>query len=885
MISGNSGVGIEILGYGIITWTNAQPGTHNSNRIIGNFIGVAADAFSPLGNGSHGVLVDSEGNVIIGGTESDAANIIAYNGGDGIFAYRASNCVARGNSIFDNLELGIDIYGDGVTANRPANAVAFYYGANYPELTSAYTGGGSTTVAGTITTPHMPVNGERMKRVIDFYATPSVDESGHGEGQIYLGSCEVVPQGPTRINPFVATLPAEVPPGYVLTATASTLEVGYHGYAESSEFSRAIYPVPDADGDGVWDDMEDAGPNGGDANGDGTRDAWQSNVAALPNAIDGPVDGQYVVLEAGPGERLREVRALQNPSVENAPPGVTFPFGFFSFVASFTPVTFYLPGIDTAYNFGPTQDRPFDHWYRVPESELDTDSDRLVLHGLLANTLFGPAAILPGAGTTIVVNSTDDEDDRQPDNGMTTLREAINLANYLPGKDAIAFNIPGPGPHTIRPASGLPRITETVVIDGYTQPGAQPATDDQTAVIMIEVDGSLAGSSDGLYIVARTTTIRGLCINRFRSDDHAWGGNQIVIAGGGGSQIEGNYIGTDPTGTISYYESGHYDVQLRGIVSNSEDNNIGGTSPAARNVISGFAGEGIYVGRYDTYAVGAGTRIMGNYVGTDATGTAALTNDTGVWLDGCHDVVIGGTTPGAGNLISGNVDAGVNIWTWFRDYEEEYEGEPPWGSVVGRNLVQGNLIGTDVTGTHSVGNGVGIEIIEGISNLIGGTVPEARNVISGNLGDGIQIGFGEEPSMYNVIQGNFIGTDVNGQAALGNARDGVHIEWSQENTVGGTELGAANVIAFNGRHGVAVVSGDWEDTDAQQNAVLSNQIYLNGGLGIDLGGSGVTPNDPAETGVWRDPLVQVDFRAETPEGMPAVDVTLVVRRGPSTTSN
>ena len=132
--------------------------------------------FGPLGNGSHGVLVDSEGNVIIGGTESDAANTIAYNGGDGIFAYRASNCVARRNSIFDNLELGIDIYGDGVTANRPANAVAFYYGANYPELTSAYTGGGSTTVAGTITTPHMPVNGERMKRAIDFYATPSVDE-------------------------------------------------------------------------------------------------------------------------------------------------------------------------------------------------------------------------------------------------------------------------------------------------------------------------------------------------------------------------------------------------------------------------------------------------------------------------------------------------------------------------------------------------------------------------------------------------------------------------------------------------------------------------------------------------------------------------------------
>ena len=119
----------------------------------------------------------------------------------------------------------------------------------------------------------MPVNGERMERVIDFYATPFVDDSLHGEGQIYLGSVAVVPQGPTRINPFVATLPAEVPPGYVVTATASTLSEGEHGYAESSEFSLAILPVPDADGDGVWDVIEDACPDSGDGNGDGIRDA------------------------------------------------------------------------------------------------------------------------------------------------------------------------------------------------------------------------------------------------------------------------------------------------------------------------------------------------------------------------------------------------------------------------------------------------------------------------------------------------------------------------------------------------------------------------------------------------------------------------------------
>ena len=129
--------------------------------------------------------------------------------------------------------------------------------------------------------------------------------------------------------------------------------------------------------------------------------------------------------------------------------------------------------------------------------------------------------------------------------------------------------------------------------------------------------------------------------------------------------------------------------------------------------------------------------------------------------------------------------------------------------------------------------------------------------------------------MNNLIQGNFIGTDVHGRAALGNACDGVPIEWSQETTIGGPALGAANVIAYNGRHGVAVVSGAWEATYAQQNTVLANQIYRNGGLGIDLGGYGVTPNDPGESGIWQDPVVQAEFRAETPEGMPAVDVTPV----------
>ena len=257
-------------------------------------------------------------------------------------------------------------------------------------------------------------------------------------------------------------------------------------------------------------------------------------MTSLPNGVT----GQYVVLETVSGERLRDVRGLPNPSPADAPPGVVFPYGFFSYEQYFGPVTFHLPGIHTAYNFGPTYDRPFDHWYRVPESDLDIGADRIVLQGLSWITIFGPAVILPGAGTTIIVNATDDGDDEQPDNGHMTLREAINRANFLPGKDTIVFNIPGTGPHTIQPASVLPWITDTVVVDGYTQPGAVPATDDEPAVIMIELDGSRAGSGDGLNIAAHNSTIRGLCVNRFKSSAYGWSGNQLVLSNRG-ALIEG----------------------------------------------------------------------------------------------------------------------------------------------------------------------------------------------------------------------------------------------------------------------------------------------------------------------------------------------------------
>src|SRR5207244_7874373 len=176
-------------------------------------------------------------------------------------------------------------------------------------------------------------------------------------------------------------------------------------------------------------------------------------------------------------------------------------------------------------------------------------------------------------------------------------------------------------------------------------------------------------------------------------------------------------------------------------------NTTGGTTAGARNVVSGNklvpgnTGDGIDIDGHT-----AGNVVLGNYIGTAADGTTALGNNRfGVAVDGAN--LIGGTAVGARNVISGNV-AGA-------------------GLAVGNHvLVQGNFIGTDVTGRAAVGNGEGIHVV-GSYNTIGGLTAEARNIISGNSEGGIDIEpFAAGGAQYNLVAGNYIGTDVSGTSAL-----------------------------------------------------------------------------------------------------------------------
>lgn len=386
--------------------------------------------------------------------------------------------------------------------------------------------------------------------------------------------------------------------------------------------------------------------------------------------------------------------------------------------------------------------------------------------------------------------------------GVGSLRQAIVDANSNPGADMIVFDIPGSGTHVIALTSSLPPITDPVIIDGYTQPGASPNTlsDADNAVILIELNGASAGAGvNGLTINSGLSVARGLKISGFSLSG-------IVLQAAGGNRVEGSFI----IGNSS-----------RGILINAgaSGNIIGGATPDARNVISSNGSQGVRILSGSTANV-----AQGNFIGIDANGVGAAGNfNEGVFLNS-SDNLIGGATPGARNIISGSLNAsGIAIT----------------GSGATGNLVQGNYIGTDATGESAIANNqAGILIDVGADdNSIGGALPDEGNLISGNKQSGIVLGF-TSPVNGNQILGNFIGAQANGIGPLGNGQDGISLVSGSNNSIGDIS-GAGNVIAFNGLNGVAIASGIG-------NPILSNAIFTNGALGIDLGADGATPNDAGD---------------------------------------
>jgi hypothetical protein len=424
---------------------------------------------------------------------------------------------------------------------------------------------------------------------------------------------------------------------------------------------------------------------------------------------------------------------------------------------------------------------------------------RLVSWGRLISLAMGiaSAAGIADAATFTVSNTND--------SGAGSLRQAITDANAAATPPhTIAFAIPGSGMHTIAPASALPSVSVPVIIDGTTQPGFAGAP-------LIELSGASAGFVNGLTISGGNSLVRALIVNRFN-------GKGVFINASGGSTVAGCYIGTNSAGTAAAGNS-VFGIAIDG----SWGNVVGGLTAAERNVISGNPGRGVYMNS------ASGNVVVGNYIGTDVTGTTAVANGTGVVLFSNGNTV-GGTAKGARNVISGNV------WGVSMEY----------ASAAG-NFVQGNFIGLNATGTAAVPNYLGVAMSSGaMLNTIGGAAAAAGNVISGNTAHGIFI---MPASNQNSIIGNFIGTDPAGSAALGNAMDGVHVDSSNQTQIVGNVISGqavqpfAGVFITNGGSGNVVVS-NLIGTNGTGSAAIPNWwgVNIEGASGNTIGGPGQNTN-------------------------------------------
>ncbi len=487
--------------------------------------------------------------------------------------------------------------------------------------------------------------------------------------------------------------------------------------------------------------------------------------------------------------------------------------------------------------------------------------------------------------STITVNTTADQ--TTADSALS-LREAIEVSNgtlavsslstqaqaqvsgAVGSTNTIDFNIPTTDPGydattgvwTIALSSALPAIsTNAAIIDGYSQPGAAENTLAQgdNAKIAIAISGAGRGTITGLTIGQPGSEVRGLDVENF-------GYAGIVVTAAGNAQVSGCFIGTDPTGETAA-------PNATGLIIENSSNLIGGPNVDDRNVISGNAGYGILIPDQSGNPLNiepTANLIDNTYIGTDATGTKALGNSFSGIYDSGSGNTYGSNQPNVGNVISGNKEGGLKAG----------------GSIT----IEGNYVGTDVTGEVALGNQGGFPGIDTSQDVGGAPILStiiANNVVAANTSGGIEVdgstqesqatcsitnnrigtdasgtvalgngsvglllasvanasivdnvisanAVGLQYSQFStlpqngVIAGNMIGTDVTGQVALGNTGPGIILDGAQTNLIGGAgSAGSPNVIADNGGDGIDVVGGE-------QDQISLNSIFNNAGPAIKL---------------------------------------------------
>ncbi|HEV8118510.1 MAG TPA: CSLREA domain-containing protein, partial [Thermoanaerobaculia bacterium] len=845
VISGNADNGVVIAG-----------ATSVSSKVQGNFIGTKKNGSAALANGAEGVLItNSSSSNTIGGVNAGEGNVVAFNAFTGVRVDSGTGNAIEGNSIFSNGALGIDLGAVGVDFNdlgdpdTGANNLQ-----NYPNLASAVSAGGSTTITGSLNSKAN--TGYRL----EFFSSPAADPTAHGEGQTFLGSKDVT-TGNDGNAPFTAIFAGTLAPGAAVTATATSPS------GDTSEFSCGA-GLCQADVSIVKTDTPDPAEAGKEL----TYTLTVSNAG--PSAASGvhvtdplPSTVNFVSVDASQG-----TCGQQNKTV-------TCDLGSIGNGSQATVTIVVVP----------TKIGKISNTATVTRTEPDPVSSN--------DSSKADTEVVP---TKIVVNTTGDEADLDPsddicdvdaqtDGSQCTLRAAIQMANAHADLQAIVFDIPGGPNHTITPGSPLPAITDTVLLDATTQPGF-------SGVPVIELNGAAAGGN-GLTLAAGDSTIKGLMINRFS-------GHGILIQTKGNNVIQGNIIGTNAASAAGLGNGGD------GISIDGQSGNTigalatGGNAPeGARplapssfllglsNVIAGNSGRGISI--LSALGVPDLNKILTNAIGTDFAGKSGIGNALeGIFLQSAIRTTIQNTVVGSSgkcgiaaelklaaaqqqlqqlnammlemtNSISGafktfnsalpreaRPKSTEAIQSLFGGFGSIFSGPTvPLGNFLGglcmeeilsgvanpattvkilgslfaanqgpgiaatkTNAIQmlGSMVGTDENGTAGLGNTDGVSLLGSLNSILGDPnfASNLLNVVAGNSGRGIAIqSQAGLISDLNKIFGTYVGTDFNAKTGLGNGQDGVQLMSALRTIVQGS------VLAGNGKCGM---SADLKLAEAQQ---------------------------------------------------------------------
>ncbi len=400
-----------------------------------------------------------------------------------------------------------------------------------------------------------------------------------------------------------------------------------------------------------------------------------------------------------------------------------------------------------------------------------TASKRNVISGTNETGIFilnGSSNVIQGNYVGLGVHGTNSLGNRN--NGITIFNSPGNViggpgsgeGNVISGNTGSGINLNN--------ASANGNVIQGNII-GLTHDGSGPVSNSTDGITLNGAPRNLIGGT----LVGAGNVIAG----------NGQAGIFLNGAGATGNRVEGNYIGTDPTG-MTARGNAFAGITMSGALSNT----VGGTLTAARNVISGNRQDGVFLS-----AGSVGNVVAGNFIGVNASGIAALANlFTGITLNNSSFNAITGNPEGVRSVISGNGNVGI----WIN------------GPDARGNLVAGNLVGTGVGGTNGIGNTLdGLRITDSPANQIGGSVPAARNVFSGNgfaagVGAGVYLAGGSATN--NTLTGNFVGTDVTGLLAVGNRSEGLYLTGVNHTRIGGELPGMANLISANTTRGIRMIN-------------------------------------------------------------------------------